>query len=214
MSDEGKTNGPEATEPIGGGRAAGQPELESRGIGRRDLIKALASIPIFGVFFYGFFKKKAEDDFKKQEILAELGVSEGAPAVIPDAISRPPGDLIRLGIIGYGIEGSSLVRHAGFAHPEWVEEAREAAEENPRNQRLKSYLDQTDLNIAFTGVCDLFDVRAERAIAASAVDTPSGGGPQRSPAKRYLRYTDMLESGEVDAIVIATPDHWHSRINA
>jgi predicted dehydrogenase len=212
MSDEGKTNGPEATEPIGGGRAAGQPELESRGIGRRDLIKALASIPIFGVFFYGFFKKKAEDDFKKQEILAELGVSEGAPAVIPDAISRPPGDLIRLGIIGYGIEGSSLVRHAGFAHPEWVEEAREAAEENPRNQRLKSYLDQTDLNIAFTGVCDLFDVRAERAIAASAVDTPSGGGPQRSPAKRYLRYTDMLESGEVDAIVIATPDHWHSRI--
>ena len=182
------------------------------GVGRRDVIKALASIPVLGVFFYSFFKKKFEDDFKRREILAELGVSEGAPAVIPEAISRPPSDRIRVGIIGYGGEGEALVRSAGFAHPDWVEDARKAAEEDARNKRLQSYLDQEDLNIAITAVCDVFDVRADRGIAASQVDVRSGGGPALPAAKRYRRYTDLLESDEVDAVIIATPDHWHARM--
>jgi predicted dehydrogenase len=93
-----------------------------------------------------------------------------------------------------------------------VESTREAAEEDPRNKWLQSYLDQDDLNIAITAVCDVFDVRAERGIAASQVDVRLGGGRTFPAAKRYLRYTDLLESGEVDAVIIATPDHWHSRM--
>ena len=61
-------------------------------IGRRGLLKTLVSIPVLGIFILNFWKKKAADDFRKREILAELGVTEGGPAVIPDAISRPPGD--------------------------------------------------------------------------------------------------------------------------
>jgi predicted dehydrogenase len=221
MSDESKNyeageQAPEEKRPdsaeTGAAAAEGTSSEERRGIGRRDVLKALLSIPIFGVFFYSFFKKKGEDDFKKREILAELGVGEGGPAVIPDAISRPPGQRIRVGIIGFGDEGESLVRHAGFAHPDWIEDARLAGEEDPRNRRLEAYLNQDDLNIAVTAVCDLFDVRAERAIAASQVDVRSGGGPALPAARRFRRYTDLLESGDVDAVIIATPDHWHSRI--
>ncbi|MGW8266977.1 MAG: hypothetical protein ACWGSQ_11445, partial [Longimicrobiales bacterium] len=96
-------------------------------VGRRDLLKSLAAVPVLGVFFAGWYKKKLEEDAKHEAIMAELGITEGAPAVIPEAISRPPGERIRVGIIGNGGEGESLVRSAGFAHPEWVDDARKAA---------------------------------------------------------------------------------------
>ena len=100
--------------------------------------------------------------------MAELGISEGAPAVIPNAISRPPGDRIRVGIIGNGGEGESLVRSAGFAHPDWVEDQRAAAERNPRNRGFATFMQQDDLNIDLTAVCDVFDVRAQRGLDAAA----------------------------------------------
>lgn len=179
---------------------------------RRSLLKALVSVPVLGVFFLSFLKKKAADDFRRRALLAELGVSEGGPAVIENAVSRPPGKRIRLGIIGFGGEGEALIRHAGFAHPEWVENARKARDEDPRDKELETYLRQDDLNVLVTAVCDVFDVRADRGIAASRVDVRPGGAAANPPAKRFRRYTDLLQSGEVDAVIIATPDHWHARM--
>jgi len=204
MSDERTTDGA-ADRPARGGWS---------GISRRGLLKALVSVPVLGAFAYNTLKKKAREDAKKAAILSELGVSESGPAVIPNAISRPPSRRIRLGIIGNGGEGESLVRHAGFAHPDWVRDARKALADDPRDKQLEVYLNQDDLDVAFTGVCDLFDVRAERAIAASRVDVRPKGAPANPPARRFRRYTDMLESREVDAVIVATPDHWHARICA
>ena len=149
---------------------------------------------------------------RKAAILSELGVTEIGPAVIPSAISRPPGRRIRLGLIGVGGEGESLLRHAGFAHPDWIRDARTALEKDPLDKQLEVYLNQEDLNVVFTGVCDLFDVRAERAVAASRVDVRPRGAPANPPARRFRSYTEMLQSGEVDAVIVATPDHWHARI--
>jgi predicted dehydrogenase len=188
------------------------PQPTEGGMGRRGFLEALVSLPVVGVFFYNYLKKKATDGAKKEAILSELGVQETGPAVIENAISRPPSDRIRLGIIGYGGEGESLVRHAGFAHPGWVEDARRNARENPGDQSLEVYMTQDDLNVQFTAVCDVFDVRAERAIAASQVDTRPGAGGAYPAAKRYRHYQDLIQSGDVDAVIIATPDHWHSRM--
>ena len=184
--------------------------VETSGIGRRDLLKALASVPVLGVFFAGWYQKKLADDAKREAIMAELGIDGGAPAVIPNAVSRPPGDRVRVGIVGFGGEGESLGRCLGFAHPDWIENERQNTIDNPANKALEVFMGQEDLNVSIVSVCDLFDVRAERAIAAAG-NTNGPGGATAGPATRYRRYTELLES-DVDAVVIATPDHWHSRI--
>jgi len=181
-------------------------------IGRRDLLKALASLPVLGVFFAGYYTKKLEEEARRAAIMAELGITEGAPAFIPNAVSRPVGDRLRVGIIGYGGEGESLVRSAGFAHPDWIEEQRENAEEDFRNRGLQTFMEQEDLNIELTAVCDVFDVRAQRCLDAVANKVGPTAEGSKLQAKRFLRYTDMLESGEVDAVLIATPDHWHAQM--
>lgn len=181
-------------------------------ISRRSWLQSLVAVPVLGVFVYNYLKKRAADEVRKQAIMSELGVAESGPAIIPNAISRPPGKKIRLGIIGYGGEGESLVRHAGFASPKWLDESKKAVAEDPRDKQLETYLRQDDLNVALTGVCELFDVRAERAIAASRIDQRPRGLPANPAAKRYRRYTELLDSKDVDAVIIATPDVWHSRI--
>ena len=67
------------------------------------------------------------------------------------------------------------------------------------------------MNCSLVGVCDLFDVRAEQAIDASKNETRPGAKP-KSTAVRYRHYTELLANDDIDAVIVATPDHWHSRI--
>ncbi len=181
------------------------------GWGRRELFKALASVPIFGALAYGVYRRKSAADEKRRKIFEELGVSGDAPAVIPEAISSPPSERLRLGVVGYGGRGQADIRGAGFAPTEWTDRQAAAARRNPRAQGLATFMAQHDLNLELTAMCDLFDVYAERGIDAST-NTMRPGGREQKPAKRYRSYEELLDSGTVDLILCATPDHWHAPV--
>lgn len=175
-------------------------------IKRRDVLKGLATLPVFGVFIYKFLKKKSLDSYRKNQILEELGIGKQAPAVLPKTTMKKPGELIRLGIIGFGSRGESLARSVGFAHPEWIET-------NKENKNLEDWLRQDDLNVVITGICDVFDERAERGLAASRNEFRTGGGTgSLAGAKRFRHYQDLLQSKDVDAVIIATPDFHHAQM--
>ena len=205
------TGTPPTAEPVHDDVAADDMSGRSPGWGRRELFKAMASVPVLGALAYSVYRKTSVADEKRRKIFEELGVTGDAPAVIPEAVSNPPGNRLRLGIVGYGGRGQADLRGAGFAPTEWTDRQAAAAARSARNQTLATWMDQHDLNLELTSVCDLFDVYAERGLDAST-NTVRPGGREQKPATRYRTYEELLDSGNVDLIICATPDHWHSRV--
>jgi predicted dehydrogenase len=177
---------------------------------RRDLLKGLATVPVLGALAYGTWRKRRQDHIRSHRLAGELKMGSGN---LEFSHYKHDGDAIRLGIIGFGIRGPQLMKAAGFVQPEEIRQWKNDAEEDPRNKRYEDFMQQDDLNIRVTGVCDLFDTHAERAIAASAnAGREEPGGTMGTPAKRYGHYREMLAADDIDAIIIAAPDHWHARM--
>jgi predicted dehydrogenase len=69
-------------------------------------------------------------------------------------------------------------------------------------QVFERFVKQPDVNAA--AVCDVYDPFRERGLA-TAKGSPSGSG-----ATAYKDFRQLLERKDLDAIQIATPDHWHA----
>jgi len=179
-------------------------------IGRRDLLKGLATVPVLGAFAWGWYKKKKLDRYLKKAIQEEINLDAVNPVMDSRTDKNPK---IRLGIIGSGSRGRSILKGAGFLRPEIIDAYKEGASKNKMDHRYRDFLEQEDLNIEVNGVCDIFDSNADRGMAAAAnTHKEREGGKMATTPKRYKNYTDLLTADDIDAVIIATPDHWHGTI--
>jgi predicted dehydrogenase len=165
---------------------------------RRDILKTLGGIPILGAVWYAGASVAGNAKREKKFLLETLNIK----ASPPPATGPMSGTPLRIGIIGFGIRGEQLCRALGFATTEWLGEMNEALQNNPRDTRLSDFKAQENLNVRLTAVCDIFDGRAENALQSF--------NSNDNKIKRFRTHTDMINSGEVDAVIVATPDHWHA----
>jgi len=188
---------------------------ENKKISRRDVLKGLATTPILGYFAYDFWKKRAHSKLRRKAINSELGLKNESPSILPKSTLKEGGDLIRLGLIGCGMRGPQLLKAAGLADPAWYgQQLTGINNDNPgAKSRLETYFNQSDMNIAVKGVCDVFDNHAEIGLnIASGGINPAGESVNNKEVKRYRHYKDLLNDSEIDAVLIATPDFHHAQM--
>lgn len=174
--------------------------------GRRDALKALATVPVLGAMAYGVYRKKKSETSNRNAAEMFRFKSDAAPysPTLTDA------GVIRVGIIGFGIRGTQLMQGLGFATPEYVQAMIDQSKANSANTRFRDFKEQEDLRIVITAVCDIFDTYGENAVKAGANIHREGIDGTMGPApKRYRHYKELLAAPDVDAVVIASPDHWH-----
>lgn len=150
---------------------------------RRDVLKGLGSLPIAGgVWWAGATNGIWSSEDNQQELLEQLNIEPTFRSGLPIIGGAP----LKIGLVGFGIRGKQLCNSLGFV-------------ENPTEENIEA---QKELNIKLVGICDIFDVRAEEAIRSFST--------KDVPLIRYRTHQEMIRSGNVDAIVVATPDHWHA----
>jgi len=176
------------------------------GIGRRNMLKALVGVPFLGAFGIQVLRKFNYDDKhnNRREIIREMGLED-----LPDSvktITESKGDLVRIGMVGFGVRGPQLAQALGFME-------KERFDEEVKKGALDAQIMRGNFNVAITGICDVFDLHAENGLAVARHDIFTGGEiAKKHPVKRYSHYHDMLADPDIDAIIIATPDHHHAQM--
>ncbi len=128
--------------------------------------------------------------FIKNAAAAAGGVALGLPGSQAPFIQkrRRANDLIRMGFIGVGNRGTQI---------------------------MHTFMGNPDVEVA--ALCDVYEPYTSR--DRSAVDprilkeisqVPDMGEPFGQDVARYKDFRQVLERDDIDAVCIATPDHWHA----
>ena len=184
-------------------------------ITRRDVIKGLSTVPVLGVFAYDYWKKKSLEKVKNKALQIDLGLSSDTPKILPKSSAKSPGEVVRIGIIGVGGRGTVLLKALGFYEEKSYNEHYSKAQKNDKGSKnkLETYYNQDMLNVQVVGICDVFDMRAEKGISiASKGIQPNGEAANIKGVKRYLRYQELLADPSIDAVIISTPDFHHAHM--
>jgi predicted dehydrogenase len=132
-------------------------------------------------------------EFLTKSALAAAGVTLGANALNASEYLKPAGanEKIRMGFIGLGNRGSQL---------------------------LGLFMKNPDVEIA--GFCDVYEpymLRDRSKVDPRYIKELGGQIPRMgenfpSKVKTYSDYRKLLDDKDIDAVCIATPDHWHALI--
>ncbi|MEI6140682.1 MAG: Gfo/Idh/MocA family oxidoreductase, partial [Mariniphaga sp.] len=140
---------------------------------------------------------KNNDNTSRRKFIAQTSVASGmllsAPSLFASNSGPIPGanDKIRMGFIGIGNRGSQL---------------------------LNLFMLQPDIEVA--ALCDIYEpylLRDRSKVDPRYLKDMPGQIPQMGEKfakqpKRYNDYRKLLEDKDIDAVCIATPDHWHALI--
>ncbi|MGQ1785306.1 MULTISPECIES: Gfo/Idh/MocA family protein [unclassified Saccharicrinis] len=186
------------------------PKSSPRKLNRREVLKGLATVPVVGAFAYGMYSKNRYYDTLNEHLLEELDFDLSEKS----SLNVPVNKKIRIGVVGYGSRCNYLLRSLGFAQPEYIDKlATKAKTEKGWEKRYQNFIDQEDLGVEITAICDVFDIHAENAIKAGQNIYRQGiSGKKGKAPKRYKTYQELVKSDDVDAVIIGTPDHLHSSI--
>jgi predicted dehydrogenase len=112
-------------------------------------------------------------------------VATGFPSVVPSSVfgADAPSERITLGFIGCGKQSQHLMR---------------------------SFLNAPGTHVV--AACDVDKLKLERGKGIVETYYAEKGGGSNGGCATYSDFRELLARGDIDAVVIATPDHWHAAI--
>jgi len=130
-----------------------------------------------------------QTSISRRRFLRRAAVAASAPFILPSRIwsaPTPPNNRITLGFIGTGMQGRGL---------------------------MNGFLGHSEVQVV--AVCDVDTNR--RLDAANRVEThylrQADGGASFKGCAVFGNFDELLSQRNIDAVVIATPDHWHALVS-
>jgi hypothetical protein len=118
-----------------------------------------------------------------------------APAILPSSVlgrngAIPPSERITMGFIGVGTQGSGHLLGGAWTYV------------------AGGYSGRKEVQVL--AVCDVWRDRRERACTQVNKHYREISGDNYTPCKAYADFREVLDRSDIDAVLIATPAHWHA----